>query len=152
VGSATTDVTLKMKSFPCYFLPVALLRPKSAPVIFFRGISLEILMESAFVDDIAGIFDPFLRSPLYFALLFFPPEISQWRRVRIRLHPQAKSLGELRIRCRGSNPAAPTAQSDSHAYGIASRSKCLRPRRARQLLRRLFATVGHREQFWRCWL
>jgi hypothetical protein len=73
-------------------LPVAPVTPKSAPVIFFRGISLEIPMESAFVDDIAGIFDPFLRfSPVFCPVYFFPPEISQWRRVRIRLHPQPAS-------------------------------------------------------------
>jgi hypothetical protein len=29
-------------------------------------------MDSAFVEDIVVIFDPFLRSPLYFALLFSP--------------------------------------------------------------------------------
>jgi hypothetical protein len=43
--------------------------------------------------------------------------------VRVLL-PGADSLGQIRIRCRGSNPAAPTGQSVSNAYGIGSRSKC----------------------------
>jgi hypothetical protein len=71
LGSATTDAT-KMKSFPCYFLPCCPVTPKSAPCYFFRGISLETLMESAFVDDIAGIFDPFLRFSPVFCPVIFP--------------------------------------------------------------------------------
>jgi hypothetical protein len=76
-----------MKSFPLLFSSCCPVTPKSAPVIFFRGISLEIPMESAFVDDIAGIFDPFLRFSPVFCPVIFP----QWRRVRIRLHPQPAS-------------------------------------------------------------
>jgi hypothetical protein len=83
-----TDVILKMKRFPLLFSPCCPVTPKSAPCYFLRGISLETLMESAFVDDIGRYFGPnFAILPLYFALLF-PP---QWRRVRIRLHPQPRS-------------------------------------------------------------
>ena len=64
------DVTLKMKEvspvifclLPCYV--------EIGPCYFFRGISLETLMELAFVDDIVVILTHFCGSPLYFALLF----------------------------------------------------------------------------------
>ena len=51
MDSATTDVTLKMKRFPLLFFACCPVTPKSAPCYFFREISLETLMESAFVDD-----------------------------------------------------------------------------------------------------
>jgi hypothetical protein len=39
-------------------------------------------------------------------------------------HPELRVLAIPIMRCRGSNPAAPTGQSVSNAYGIGSRSKC----------------------------
>jgi hypothetical protein len=39
------------------------------------------------------------------------------------------SSADLISRCRGSNPAAPTGESVSNAYGIGSRSKCHEMRR-----------------------
>ena len=35
-----------------------------------------------------------------------------------------RSPADLILKCGGSNPAAPTGQSVSNAYGIGSRSKC----------------------------
>ena len=64
---ATTDVTLKMKRFPLLFFPCSPVTPKSAPCYFFRGISLETLMKSGFVDDFVVFWPPFCDSPLYFA-------------------------------------------------------------------------------------
>jgi hypothetical protein len=50
---------------PCYFLPVACYA-EIGPCYFLRGISLETLMESAFVDDIVVILAPILRfSPVF---------------------------------------------------------------------------------------
>jgi hypothetical protein len=70
------DVTLKMKRFPLLFSACSPVTPKSAPVIFYEGISLETLMESAFVDDIVVILAPILRfSPVFCPVI---PENSQW--------------------------------------------------------------------------
>jgi hypothetical protein len=38
--------------------------------------------------------------------------------------PELRILAIPILRCRGSNPSAPTGQSVSKAYGIGSRSKC----------------------------
>jgi hypothetical protein len=38
--------------------------------------------------------------------------------------PELRVLAIPILRCRGSNPAAPTGQSVSNAYGSGSRSKC----------------------------
>jgi hypothetical protein len=40
------------------------------------------------------------------------------------LPPELRVLAIPIMRCRGSNPAAPTGQSESNAYGIGSRSIC----------------------------
>jgi hypothetical protein len=69
LDSATTDVNPKNEEvspvifslLPCY--------AEIGPCYFLRGISLETLMESAFVDDIVVILAQFCDSPLYFALL-----------------------------------------------------------------------------------
>ena len=71
--SATTDVTLKMKRFPLLFSPRCPCYAEIDPCYFFRGISLETLMESAFVDD----FVVFWASILQFSPVFYPcyPEL-----------------------------------------------------------------------------
>jgi hypothetical protein len=69
LDSATTDVNPKNEEvspvifslLPCY--------AEIGPCYFLRGILLETLMESAFVDDIVVILAQFCDSPLYFALL-----------------------------------------------------------------------------------
>ena len=64
---ATTDVILKMKRFPLLFSPCCPCYAEIGPCYFFRGISLETLMESAFVDDFVVFWRKFCDSPLYFA-------------------------------------------------------------------------------------
>src|SRR5256885_8659355 len=59
LGSATTNVILNMKRFPCYFLPLPLLRRKSALLFFTRNFARS-PYGIGICDDIAGIFDPFL--------------------------------------------------------------------------------------------
>jgi hypothetical protein len=82
---------------PCY--------AEIGPCYFLREISLETLMESAFVDDVAVILAPILRfSPVFSPVI---PKNSQWRRVRIRLHPQPGSRSpRVVIRAALSCPAA----------------------------------------------
>jgi hypothetical protein len=125
VDSATIDVTLEMKRFPLLFSPCCPVTPKSAPVIFFRGISLETLMESAFVEDIVVIFDPFLRfSPVFCPVIF--PGNSQWRRVRIRLHPQPRSplsKGEQRDHAADQPPFRCLKHRRRRAIAIAGRRR-----------------------------
>jgi hypothetical protein len=61
---------------PVIFSLLPLLRRNRPPVIFFRGISPETLMESAFVDDIIVIFDPFLRfSPVFCPVVLGKPRV-----------------------------------------------------------------------------
>ena len=64
---ATTDVTLKMKRFPLLFSPCCPCYAEIGPCYFFRGISLETLMELALVDDFVVFWTPILRFSLYFA-------------------------------------------------------------------------------------
>src|SRR5262245_19747494 len=73
------------------------------PCYFFGGISLETPMESAFVDEIVVIFDPFLRLSLYFALLYrLPPSIKKlvpahWRNPSDMMRQSLLSSGLRRI-------------------------------------------------------
>ena len=69
VGANQTDVILKMKRFPLLFSPCCPCYAEISPCYFFREISLETLMESAFVDDFVVFWRQFCDSPLYFALL-----------------------------------------------------------------------------------
>jgi hypothetical protein len=48
LDSATTDVILKMKRFPLLFSPCSPCYTEISPCYFFRGISLETLIEMAF--------------------------------------------------------------------------------------------------------
>jgi hypothetical protein len=66
-----------MKRFPCYFIPVALLR-RNRPLLFFTRNFARSPYGIGICDDIAGIFDPFLRlfpvsCPVYFHKEISPP-------------------------------------------------------------------------------
>jgi hypothetical protein len=68
LDSATTDVILKMKRFPLLFSPCCPCYAEIGPCYFFRGISLETLMESAFVDAFVEFWPQVLR----FSRVFCP--------------------------------------------------------------------------------
>ena len=83
-----------MKRFPRLFSPCCSCYAEIGPGYFFRGVSLETRMESAFVDDFV-VFYPILgASPLYFA-----PVISFSRNRGRQSKASSGFSGEILVRC-----------------------------------------------------
>jgi hypothetical protein len=78
-----------------------------APCYFFRGISLKTLMESAFVDDIIVIFDPFLRfSPVFCPVVLGEPRVLASKRLTGKFFQDLRRRGlPDRLAPRGSKGA-----------------------------------------------
>ena len=95
VWVCTTDVTLKTKRIPCYFLPVVPVTPTSAPVIFFEEFHYKPLWNRRLLMISSYIGPQFCDSPLYFALLI--QELLKARRKRVQRRPVLSKLARALI-------------------------------------------------------
>jgi hypothetical protein len=114
---------MKRFRFPLLFSPCCPCYAEIDPCYFFRGISLETLMESAFVDDIVVILTHFCGSPLYLPLLFFARRSERGPGLRTRFPPRDRCSIGSRTTWRGGKRECSAAFPAEVALAYASALK-----------------------------